>query len=489
MPRLPSVHAVRRLFIAAPLTMLLGMPAAAQDTAVVFVHGIQSNGSVWNYAAGTLQQQLRIVPLQPSLDWLLSAPTQAGQLASFVDSDPATSNPARRMPFVGRSNGGLVSREYSRAGGRLSQIGTVATPHQGATLANNWISYGVPTYALSVLNALYTPLDFYDGQDPDTPLLIYLAANAMAPLANLANNLDGLMCPVAGMCLIWDGANYVYAPVVSDLAVGSQATAVLNAGPNLTQEAGTIQRRVGLWTEANPYGALFRLISSDAGSWMTARDIAAASYIAGYQYYHDHWDPYLRAWAGIWVGGAGALIDIDAEWQALIGTLVSYDRYIDLNTGNTYINLVALANDGVVPASSAQYPGGTRSAAIPGDLVHTEQAESPAVVSALYAMLNGDFGIPPRTTTPPPPTYGAQIQGPQAVRPWDSCYWYTSSDVPDPSYEWSVDGIPVASGTDLFYSAPSSFTLSVQVWNSSGDGATASLYVDVNAQNGECAIS
>lgn len=482
-------RAVRRLFAATSLIALPAAPVAAQDTAVVFVHGILSDGTVWDFAAGSLRQQLQIEPVQPSISWWLSEATQASELTSYLNSHSATSDSARRMPFVARSNGGLASREYVRTGGRTSYIATVATPHQGAQLANNWLNYGVPVYALSLLDALYLPLDFYYSYDPEAPWLVDVAANAMGPLVWLASNLDGLMCPVAGMCLVWDGFNNVAVPAAHDMATGSAAIALLNSGSNLSQEAAALGARVGLWTEANPYGALFALFSESPSSWITARDVAYMAYIAGYQYYRDSWDPFLSAYAGLWIGGAAALIDIDANWQGLIGTLDSYYRVIDGNSGNWYTLIDARPNDGVVPAASGAYPGGTRNAQISGNLVHTRQAESPAVVSALHDALYVDFAIPKRTTTPPPPSYSAQVQGPQAIRPWSSCYWYASTNVPDPSYEWWVDGIPVAGGQDIFYSTASSFTLTIQVWNSSGAVASGSLYVDVDPTNGECAIS
>src|SRR5690606_10617598 len=194
-------------------------------------------------------------------------------------------------------------------------------------------------------------------------------------------------------------------------------------------------------------------------------------------------DPFLsNPYASLWAYGAASLIDIDANWQALLGTLVAYQSNFDPETGQAFPVIVAYENDGIVPFGSAEYPGGTRNTLITGGILHTEQTSSPAVVGALQTMLQFDFAIPERATEPPPPTYGMQIQGPHAVRPGDSCHWYASTNVPDPSYEWSVDGIPVGSGAEVFYMAQSSFTLSVLAWNGSGGAAGASLHVDVDSQ-------
>src|SRR5690606_19668946 len=151
------------------------------------------------------------------------------------------------------------------------------------------------------------------------------------------------------------------------------------------------------------------LIAGNPNGWLVARDAAMVAYLVAYHYYRDHPDPFLSGfYPSLWVYGAAAMIDIDADWQVLLGTLAFYQRYLDPETGHVLAELSAYENDGIVPFASAMYPGGTRNALITGGILHTEQTESPAVVGALETMLRSEFFIPDRVTEPPPPTYGMQ---------------------------------------------------------------------------------
>ena len=87
---------------------------------------------------------------------------------------------------------------------------------------------------------------------------------------------------------------------------------------------------------------------------------------------------------------------MDSNWQWLVGTLLYYERYVNPDWGEWGTNLVYAPNDGVVPAMSAAYPGGTRNTRIPGDLPHVKQADNVTVRQYLYDVLRLDFGIPIR---------------------------------------------------------------------------------------------
>jgi len=54
-----------------------------------------------------------------------------------------------------------------------------------------------------------------------------------------------------------------------------------------------------------------------------------------------------------------------------------------------------LPNDGVVPAFSAAFPGGT-TRQILGDITHNQQTSHDGVRNAIYALLRVDFEIPER---------------------------------------------------------------------------------------------
>jgi len=324
---------------------LLGLAATratAQDTAVVFVHGIQSDGYVWNHALTSIVPGLRVNPVKPSLEWRFPVAQQVAELSSLLNATPATSDTTRRMPFVTHSNGGLVARDYSRAVGRVRQLATVATPHLGAFLANSWLNYDVPALATYMMDALYAPIHFHHEEDFASPEIIDLAYYAMYPFFQLANGLDAAMCPVAGLCLVWTGANWVAAPIAVDLAEGSAVTdpgGRLNTPANLAREASgatAISPRIGLWTSSPAEGVLFDLLGLHRPTWIDGRDITIALYLQAYQHYHQHWDPWLVAQEWLWVDGMIALMDMDANWQALIGTLYAYQREVQPDFGIWY---------------------------------------------------------------------------------------------------------------------------------------------------------
>ena len=89
---------------------------------------------------------------------------------------------------------------------------------------------------------------------------------------------------------------------------------------------------------------------------------------------------------------------------------------------------------------------------------------------------------------PPPAPYWVTIQGPSTMQPGQTCNWYASHNVPDPSYQWYVDGVLVGTDADLIYTGNSSFQLQVQVNSAQGGGQGASLYVDVSTSNPACAF-
>ncbi|MEX2152609.1 MAG: hypothetical protein WD825_04670 [Gemmatimonadaceae bacterium] len=485
-PQPLRIAALVRFSVLAAISFAPSSTTKAQDPPVVFLHGIQSNGSVWDFAANNLSQRLRMTPVKPSIDWTRREPEQASQLGSILNGNPLTANSSLRFPFVTRSNGGLASREFSRGDARLRQLATVATPHTGAELANNWLNYNTANYSVNLSNAIYVPIDFYYTYDPEPPATLDFAYAIATPIAFLAAGIDALMCPLAGLCVVWDGVNFVAAPVVHEMAEGSQALQQLNAPSNLTRESGAITRRIGLWTELDPIDAIFVLLSDNPDDWSNARGASTILYFQLYDYYSDHWDSFLAAYSPLWLEGMAWLIDMDAAWQELIGTLGWYTRFIDPETGYFYSQMGVVPSDGVVPYNSAEYPGGTRSQQIPGNLAHTKQASSQVVTDALYDVLRNDFLIDPRNPPPPSGSYWVNIGGPTTMRPGNTCYWYASTNVADASYQWSADGNVVGTGSELWYSATSSFTLNVLASNSQGHSASHSISVSVSNENGDC---
>ncbi|MBP6715583.1 MAG: hypothetical protein KA205_01870, partial [Acidobacteria bacterium] len=116
---------IRRLLC---LTLSL-MPAAAlaQNTPVVFVHGLNSDASTWQQAADHFGRSLAITPYLPDLSWSARYEEQSSDLQQRFQNLPSSTI------AVAHSNGGLVSRDWNRSH-QLSGLVTVGTPHAGAPL-------------------------------------------------------------------------------------------------------------------------------------------------------------------------------------------------------------------------------------------------------------------------------------------------------------------------------------------------------------------
>ena len=463
---------------------VLANVAAAQDTALVMLHGFNSDGGTWANAASFLRDRLQVTAVRPSLNWVRSEAEQADSLARFLNTNALTSNPARRMPFVAHSNGGLVSREYSRLGGRLSNLVTVATPHRGVFLANAFLAGMVTDYMGYLLNTLYNPIGYYGTHDPAIPSVLQLAFQQGDLMIDWTAAMLWNVCANAAACRLATGE---LAPVVIDLAEQSQATQTLNTGSNLDREAQAIAGRVGLWTLLHPQNAHFRMLTpDDADTWIVIRELAILGYFYAYDHYRYHEDFAFQYNSDLWLLGIYAMVDMDADWQLLTGNLITYMRGFDEYNGIIYTTLEAQWSDGLVSYLSAEYPGGF-SERVLGNIAHVRQTGSAEVASKVRDHLAG-FGIPPREYPPPTPSNVVNMHGPSAMRPGNSCYWNASTDMASPSFEWSVNGAVAGSGPDFYFTAYSNFTLSVRAYNSQGLNSTDTRSISVSSGNMDCPL-
>jgi hypothetical protein len=99
----------------------------------------------------------------------------------------------------------------------------------------------------------------------------------------------------------------------------------------------------------------------------------------------------------------------------------------------------------------------------------------------LKDVFDNTFRIPRR-----PPARTATIHGPTTMQPENTCYWYASTNVENPYYQWQVNGNVIGTNSDVWYSASSDFTLSLNVWNDNGEGAGTSLSISVSDLNSQC---
>jgi hypothetical protein len=290
--------------------------------------------------------------------------------------------------------------------------------------------------------------------------------------------------------MVWEGAHQVFAPVVYDLRVGYPFLNGLNSASNISREAGAISQRVGLYTAISPQNGFFRLAFKNVNEWGNAREATIAVYMTLFDHYSTSYDFNLWANRHLWFDGALALVDFDAHWYDLIGSLDYYYRITDSESGFYYTELSIYANDGLVDHRSAAYPNATLIRNVTGDIAHRQQTTSLPVAERLQDVLQNVFGIPLRQAAPPPPppppTYSVIIHGPTQAQPGNTCCWYVATSVPDPLYEWSAGRTALGSDRELWYSPTSSFTLTVRVWNASGAGGSASTSVSVSSANARC---
>lgn len=85
----------------AVVAIVAWQPVVAQDRPVVFAHGLLSDGNTWSTMKPTLESQLQIQGLTPTLGWSLSYATQADNLHTAL---AGFSNVAA----VTHSNGGYL---------------------------------------------------------------------------------------------------------------------------------------------------------------------------------------------------------------------------------------------------------------------------------------------------------------------------------------------------------------------------------------------
>lgn len=195
----------RLVGLAAVAAILLAPSAAvAQDTPVVFLHGVQASGQTWNRSAATLRDALQLVPYQPDLLWTSSYDTQARDLQARLGSLP------QQTVVVAHSSGGIVAREWSKHR-PLQALITLGTPHHGADIARphavNWMLYQTSMFVGSL-----------------TSLINQLPNTSFGPMIGPVQAQVDVGYAVAGLVhqALWNaGAQFHQAPVYTQMATGS----------------------------------------------------------------------------------------------------------------------------------------------------------------------------------------------------------------------------------------------------------------------------
>lgn len=229
----------RLVGLAAVAAILLAPSAAvAQDTPVVFLHGVQASGQTWNRSAATLRDALQLVPYQPDLLWTSSYDTQARDLQARLGSLP------QQTVVVAHSSGGIVAREWSKHR-PLQALITLGTPHHGADIARphavNWMLYQTSMFVGSL-----------------TSLINQLPYTSFGPMIGPVQAQVDVGYAVAGLVhqALWNaGAQFHQAPVYTQMATGSGYITHLNHPDTIAQERQRIGRRIGI-AYAHPAAAV-----------------------------------------------------------------------------------------------------------------------------------------------------------------------------------------------------------------------------------------
>lgn len=360
--------------LGALLVVLMMAPASAQDRPVVFVHGINSDGSAWAAAAARLQAKLAIVADVPSLSSRALYETQASELQRAVGHRGGTTI------AVGHSNGGVVSRQWSQQH-PVSSIVTVGTPHGGAPIVSNM--YAVAGFNGAMLNAFS---DVYRR-----------FAYGCCAWEWILSAYHGLWQTVASASLSSVGriagavALHSTVPVTFEMLPGSGYLNGLNGAANLQREASQIAGRVGIVSTAYHFywgGVLRAAFPDDGDTLYTLREMARI----GLEVYGAY--VYANAPAGDWgafniadamLGVAGYLGAMDDHWCRAVSAV-----------GFT----ACWVNDTIVPQWSQFYPGAGYIDTGWNGPAHTQQTRmSDALLEQALVVY---AGVRPRDAGPPP---------------------------------------------------------------------------------------
>lgn len=364
-------------------------PAAAQQP-VEFNHGFAAQGSAWVPTANLLRDEFEIETLTPTTQFGARFDVQSAQLRSHLDAWGRTG-----VIGMAHSNGGIVARNYTHLtgyGSRLNRLMTIGTPHRGAPIAQNLLNGRAPRYFGFMAGSIAGAFDFYFNNDPDWrihPVVDWFTQNAFEAVHYLGMALGH------GSAFVGFGFGQAF-PATQDEIPGSTWITQFN-DPYYTHslEPAVLYRRVGVATQVNPNGALFRLISSDPRGWRFAQAIAASAALDLYNYYRNHWDWWLAAHADYWLNAYWYIALLDVAWADFTGALVSFNGW--------YARVSA--SDAFIPGWSSQYPNASvqYNMYLPYyDISHSEQMDHSATRNKFRSVLANDFGVPKRYVPPPP---------------------------------------------------------------------------------------
>ncbi len=287
-------HKTPLLLLGVIFSMAASGRVGAQDVPTVFVHGIWSSGQSWHAASARLAQRLAIAPHVPNLPSGDAYETQANVLQSQLGGLPQNNS------AIGHSNGGLVSRQWSRQHA-LAGVLTIGTPPRGMPLLANVSSLVNFNYSgLNLVNAAFGAFTPGGGW---WDVLLYAQA-ALGFAADVSWTSLGQLAAVAGY-----GSAHATSPVLGQMHPASGFLSDINSSGNLGRESAEIPRRVG--------------IAVVADNWYWAGPIRAYSPAAA-----NYAAPVLYSTAAL-LHGAGVYILTNADPADVDATHKAF-RFIDV---------------------------------------------------------------------------------------------------------------------------------------------------------------
>lgn len=392
--------------------LLAGSSAFAQTRSVSFIHGLNSDASVWVNASSELRQKYRISTRLPNY--------ASSQSITGIASSQVLPQIPRNSILVGHSMGGLIAREIANTQpGYADGIVTVGTPHQGSNLAKN--IERVPRFTAETVGDLVKPGNIFEiGRHEDLDKFIAVAVpllerglaryleSAMqarsAPTVNLVPNspyltrLNGSSESVI--------ANRTYAIYTTEdpfaLLRLAESSDTGRADKDIEEKifiaaasysiGSLIARVIGHYMASRAYAALDGCprgaIRCDLGSFPSIRIGGTAPIYSDYMYFLGERDTFYSL-AQDFARAADVLYDLDRRWRDQIleaepdGNCVRHSRRFPLMVSEMY-------GDGIVPCRS-QYavPGLSSEYQLRGDRPkdtganHIEQPTHPGVIDRI----------------------------------------------------------------------------------------------------------
>lgn len=306
------------------IALLSPVAAAAQDTPVVFLHGVQSSPNTWRDTAAALDREFRISPYIPETNWRADYDTQAQSLQARLGHLPNST------VVIGHSSGGIVAREWSKRH-PFQAIVTMGSPHDGAHIANNWPRLFWATARFS--GNLHTILD----------RVRYTRWSLMIGDVRYAVGLGDVVQSVVYRALSTYATSFLSDSIYRQIGVGSPYLRTLNHPDTVYHEQRRVGRRIAL---AYDYPRL-----ALDGPASAAPEVSAYYRSVGLLLYGT-----LAGWYPRVFDGTIASLELqDAIGEALWYLTGLHPLWCFTVTGNDSCGAPA---DGVVATSSQSMPGG-----------------------------------------------------------------------------------------------------------------------------------